>query len=119
MGITFKELCCCWRKLLYGQACCMYNCLFSPCVLIIWAMSIYCCGCLRVYMNRGLYKFCCCLCRVFNCCWSFTDKEFPPDESSLGTVGGDSADKKAAGQKLPDAHWVRANTMGKNGKMQL
>lgn len=32
------------------------------------------CGCARVYMNRGLYKFCCCLCRAFNCCWLYTDK---------------------------------------------
>ncbi|CAE8588012.1 unnamed protein product [Polarella glacialis] len=76
------------------------------------AMSIYCCGCLRVYMNRGLYKFCCCLCRVFNCCWSFTDKEFPPDESSLGSVGGDSADKKAAGIQPRRRDRFRAPSVG-------
>lgn len=32
------------------------------------------CGCIRVYLNRGLYKFCCCCCRFFNCCWMYTDK---------------------------------------------
>ena len=41
------------------------------------------CGCLRVYMNRGLYKFCCCLCRAFNCCWLYTDQALETRETRV------------------------------------
>eukprot|EP00435_Cladocopium_sp_Y103_P057687 s1948_g20.t1 len=64
------------------------------------------CGCLRVYMNRGLYKFCCCLCRAFNCCWMYTDKDFPPEQASLGDVKGDSAGDEGR-QFAGKVTWVR------------
>jgi len=102
-----KDYCCCWSQLLQGQACVVYNCIFCPFVLCIWATSIYCCGCLRIYMNRSLYKFCCCLCRMLNCCWKFTDKDFPPDDSSIGEVKGDSADKSDARKFVGKIKWAR------------
>eukprot|EP00440_Ansanella_granifera_P014821 gb/GFBE01016113.1/.p1 GENE.gb/GFBE01016113.1/~~gb/GFBE01016113.1/.p1 ORF type:complete len:482 (+),score=107.78 gb/GFBE01016113.1/:1-1446(+) len=127
--VDFKDVCCCWSKLLTGRACRFYNVICCPFVLCIWATSIYCCGCIRVYMNRGLYKFCCCLCRAFDCCWSYTDKDFPPEDCSLGNVEGDSAaaDKKADGGKFAgQVKWIRGGsfpgTKGPNGEkksMQL
>eukprot|EP00434_Breviolum_minutum_P008989 symbB.v1.2.007918.t1/scaffold495.1/size259991/2 len=108
-----------------GRACCFYNVFFCPCVLCIWACSIYCCGCLRVYMNRGLYKFCCCLCRAFNCCWLYTDQDFPPEASSLGNVQGDSAGDEGR-QFKGNVVWVRGGKFpvkkdekGKKRHMQL
>jgi len=109
---------CCWKELLYGRACMVYNCLFSPCILAIWACSIYFCECLRVFFNRGFYKFCCCICRCMACCWLFTDTSFPPDESSLGQLGGDTANE-AAGKMEKNVIWLRANGFSKDGKMQL
>ena len=32
----------------YGKACCLWNCIFAPCVLSFWSCAIYCCGCLRI-----------------------------------------------------------------------
>lgn len=115
---TLVELVCCWPKLLYGRACCLWNCLFSPCVLVLWATSIYFCGCLKVYFNRGLYKFCCCICRCLNCCWMYTDRSFPPDDHSLGNIGGDSANE-TSGKSAADVVWLRANNLSRSGKMQL
>eukprot|EP00931_Biecheleriopsis_adriatica_P080087 TRINITY_DN53447_c0_g1_i1.p1 TRINITY_DN53447_c0_g1~~TRINITY_DN53447_c0_g1_i1.p1 ORF type:complete len:497 (+),score=112.00 TRINITY_DN53447_c0_g1_i1:51-1541(+) len=115
--VNLKDIFCCWSKLLTGQACRFYNVICCPFVLCIWATSIYCCGCVRVYLNRGLYKFCCCLCRAVSCwiccCWSwkYTDKDFPPNVSSLGEVEGDSAaaDKKDDGGKFSGkVQWIRA-----------
>ncbi|CAK9050399.1 Calpain-type cysteine protease ADL1 (Phytocalpain ADL1) (Protein ADAXIALIZED LEAF1) (Protein DEFECTIVE KERNEL 1) (OsDEK1) (Protein SHOOTLESS 3) [Durusdinium trenchii] len=106
MSLTWKDTICCWQKLMVGRACCFYNTICCPFVLCCWAGSIYCCGCARVYMNRGLYKFCCCLCRAFNCCWLYTDKDFPPEELSLGDVKGDSAGDEAK-QFAGKVTWVR------------
>lgn len=76
-------------------------------------------------MNRGLYKFCCCLCRAFNCCWLYTDKEFPPDLSSLGNVQGDSAGDDGR-QFKGNVVWIRGGKFpvkkdekGKKRHMQL
>lgn len=67
---------CCWTDLLYGKACCLWNCVFAPCVLTFWSCAIYCCGCLRVYSIR--------------CCgrWSglFADPSFPANAATLGYV---------------------------------
>mmetsp|Transcript_26913 Transcript_26913/g.63148 ORF Transcript_26913/g.63148 Transcript_26913/m.63148 type:complete len:449 (-) Transcript_26913:24-1370(-) len=67
---------CCWTDLLYGKACCLWNCVFAPCVLTFWSCAIYCCGCLRVYSMR--------------CCgrWSglFADPSFPANAATLGDV---------------------------------
>eukprot|EP00928_Gymnodinium_smaydae_P064756 TRINITY_DN48022_c0_g1_i1.p1 TRINITY_DN48022_c0_g1~~TRINITY_DN48022_c0_g1_i1.p1 ORF type:complete len:490 (-),score=64.70 TRINITY_DN48022_c0_g1_i1:262-1731(-) len=112
------ELICCWKELVYGHACCVWNCLFSPCMLCIWAWSIYCCGCIRVYLNRGFFKFCCCLCRLCGCCWLYTDKEFPPGPESLGDVNGDSANAEA-GKSNASVVWLRANDFPGGAKMQL
>ncbi|CAJ1342101.1 unnamed protein product [Effrenium voratum] len=126
--VTWKDVICCWPKLLTGRACCFWNVVCCPFVLCIWACSIYCCGCVRVYLNRGLYKFCCCLCRAFNCCWMYKDKDFPPEDSSLGDVKGDSAaGDRNEGQKFAGkVHWRRCiqfplteDDKGKKRKVQL
>jgi len=117
MGLV-KDLICCWPKLIYGQACIVWNCLFSPCILSGWACSIYVCGCCQVYFNRSFYKFCCCCCRALNCCWLYTDKEFPPNDTSLGNIGGDTANE-ASGKSDVSIKWLRANLFDKTGKMQL
>jgi len=117
MGFV-RDYICCWPQLLYGKACLVYNCLFCPCTLTVWACSIYCCECLRVFFNRGFYKFCCCLCRTFNCCWLYTDRSFPPDDTSLGNLSGDSANE-TSGKMTSNVIWKRANAFGSNAKMQL
>jgi len=52
------------------------------------------------------------------CCWLYNDKAFPPNATSLGNVGGDSADEKAGKTDL-DVVWVRANSFPGKAKMQL
>eukprot|EP00929_Paragymnodinium_shiwhaense_P040296 TRINITY_DN21054_c0_g1_i1.p1 TRINITY_DN21054_c0_g1~~TRINITY_DN21054_c0_g1_i1.p1 ORF type:complete len:486 (-),score=48.61 TRINITY_DN21054_c0_g1_i1:90-1547(-) len=113
-----NDLICCWRDLFYGQACCFWNCVFCPCVTCFWANTIFCLGCINVYINRSFYKFCCCLCRTLNCCWLYTDKEFPPDSSSLGDIGGDTA-STAGGKSDANVIWLRANEFPGAEKMQL
>lgn len=94
--------------------------MFAPFVLCIWACTIYFCGCLKVYFNRSFYKFCCCFCRCLNCCWLYNDKEFPPDDTSLGNVGGDSANEESGKtDAASNVKWVRAAEFSKKGTMQL
>jgi len=118
MGLGVKELLCCWKELLYGRACCFYNLAFCPVITCGWAWSIYVFGCFKVYFNRTFYKFCCCFCRIFKCCWLHTDKKFPPNSTSYGNVGGDTANKDA-GKTDASVEWVRANNFKGKGKMQL
>jgi len=117
-GDLLVDWLCCWKDLIYGQACCVYNLLFCPFVTCGWAWSIYVCGCCKVYFNRSFYKFCCCLCRTCGCCWLYTDKKFPPDTTSLGNIGGDSANKES-GKSSANTQWVRANKFPGKAKMQL
>jgi len=119
-SLTITDVICCWPKLLYGRACCVWNCLFAPFVLCIWACTIYLCGCCKVYFNRSFYKFCCCVCRAFNCCWLYEDTSFPPNKDSLGDIGGDTANKDEAGHTTADsAVWLRASQFARGGRMQL
>ncbi|CAK9091177.1 unnamed protein product [Durusdinium trenchii] len=91
----------CWPNLYEGQACCLYNVLFSPILLTIHATRIYLPSCLKAYVWR-LYWVCC------GCCSKlFTDEEFPPSAASLGTVGGDSANA-TSGKDNSNVVWVRA-----------
>eukprot|EP00450_Noctiluca_scintillans_P030617 CAMPEP_0194542008 /NCGR_PEP_ID=MMETSP0253-20130528/83263_1 /TAXON_ID=2966 /ORGANISM="Noctiluca scintillans" /LENGTH=450 /DNA_ID=CAMNT_0039388577 /DNA_START=28 /DNA_END=1381 /DNA_ORIENTATION=- len=109
---------CCWLDLIFGRACFIYNCLFSPFILAGWACNIYLCTCARIYFQRSYYYICCCFCRTLNCCWMYTDKSFPPDETSLGKVGGDKANK-ASGHTTAKCTWCRAGSVSKGEKMQL
>eukprot|EP00448_Togula_jolla_P041964 CAMPEP_0170625318 /NCGR_PEP_ID=MMETSP0224-20130122/30694_1 /TAXON_ID=285029 /ORGANISM="Togula jolla, Strain CCCM 725" /LENGTH=457 /DNA_ID=CAMNT_0010951883 /DNA_START=121 /DNA_END=1495 /DNA_ORIENTATION=- len=118
MNGTVMELICCWHKLLYGKACVVYNILFSPLILCFWACNIYFCECLSVYFQRTFFLFCCCLCRMMNCCWQYKDKDFPPEASSLGDVGGDTANE-GSGKSNANVIWLRANRFTFSGKMQL
>jgi len=92
--------------------------MFCPFITCLWAFSIYCCGCFKVYFNRSFYKICCCCCRILNCCWLYTDSAFPPDDNSLGNVGGDKANA-AGGKTSARCVWVRANSFPGASKMQL
>lgn len=118
MGLGAKDLFCCWKKLLIGDACCVYNCFFCPFITCGWAWSLYFFGCCKVYFNRTFYKICCCCCRTFNCCWLYTDKSFPPDDNSIGDLKGDAANKES-GKTSARVEWVRANKFPGDGKMQL
>merc|ERR1712000_607959 len=85
----------------------VWKVVFAPILLLMWSVNIYACGCISVIMNRGLYKVCCCFCRAFNCCWLFTDAEFPPCAESLGDVGGDTA-ATASGKSDSNCVWLLA-----------
>jgi len=112
-----KDAICCWGDLLVGQACCIWNCLFAPFILTYWACVVYIGGCFNVYLNRGFYKFCCCCCRICGCCWTYTDSEFPPNDTSLGDIGGDSANVESGKNAIPHV-WLRADEfdVDKQGK---
>jgi len=112
------ELLCCWKDLLQGNACFLYNCCFCPIISVGWAINIYFFGCIKVYFNRTFYKFCCCCCRVMGCCWLYKDKQFPPNDASYGNVGGDTANA-AAGKTDANAVWVRANDFPTEGKAKM
>jgi len=47
-----------------------------------------------------------------------TDKSFPPDSTSLGKVGGDSANQEA-GKSDSQVTWLRASTMAAPSKIKL
>jgi len=112
-----RDFFCCWLDLLEGRACMLYNCIFCPCVLTIWACNIYLCECATLYFRRSCVYVCCCCCRTMNCCWMFTDKKFPPNDNSLGEIGGDTA--KATVTSLANVTWLRAGRFTFAGKMQL
>jgi len=91
----------CWPEVYRGTACCFYNVIFSPIILLVHAFRIYVPGCFFVYYWR-IYWF------LGGCFSSFyTDQEFPPNTQSLGKVGGDSAND-ASGKSQDDIAWVRA-----------
>lgn len=84
-------------------------------MLLFHAIRIYVCGCIGLYINRWALTVCCCLCKMLNCCYKYTDSSFPPDDKSLGNVGGDSANDKS-GKTDASCTWLRA---GQDAKMQL
>lgn len=73
---------------------------------------------MSLYCRRGFFKVCCLACRYFDCCWMYTDPSFPPNEESLGNVGGDSANK-SSGKTNADVTWLRAGQFSESGRMQL
>eukprot|EP00392_Amoebophrya_sp_AT5.2_P018594 g19162.t1 len=107
------------------SACCLYNCVFSPVVLIYHAIRIYFCSCLAVHLKRGFLRFCCFCCHACDytcyCCgiiwsclaWSYVDRGFPPSPCSLGNVGGDSAASGQTGTSADSIIWIRAGEFGK------
>jgi len=91
----------CWPVLYTGQACCIYNVIFSPLVLLIHAVRIYLPSCVYIYAWRIYWL-------LGGCCSAFfVDEEFPPNDASLGDVGGDSANE-SGGKKAGKTVWVRA-----------
>lgn len=128
-----RSLFCCYSDLCSAQACCLYNLLFAPIVLIFHSIRIYILqGCLAVHFRRGFLTFCCFCCRwldwtcvcfgcICNCCaWLYHDRQFPPCPASLGLVGGDSAaggsDRKNADafKSAVDTVWIRASQFGRS-----
>lgn len=65
------------------KTCLIPSCRRIPLTSMVAPENLGGCGCLRVYMNRGLYKFCCCLCRAFNCCWLYTDQALETRETRV------------------------------------
>eukprot|EP00443_Scrippsiella_acuminata_P043469 CAMPEP_0115212372 /NCGR_PEP_ID=MMETSP0270-20121206/23245_1 /TAXON_ID=71861 /ORGANISM="Scrippsiella trochoidea, Strain CCMP3099" /LENGTH=616 /DNA_ID=CAMNT_0002626089 /DNA_START=53 /DNA_END=1903 /DNA_ORIENTATION=- len=97
---------CCWGDLYTGKAFCLYNIIFSPFVLLLHAVRIYVGSCAHVYARRAFFL-------AFGCCTSFfTDPEFPPEDASLGQVGGDAAHQEE-GKSDAQVTWVRAMDFSK------
>lgn len=92
--MSFQKLVCCWADLLYGRACCLWNCIFAPCVLGVWSFSIYCCGCLRIYASRNGSSS------------LFKDQTFPASAKSLG-----DHDEEVV--------WLRATKYARTKSLQL
>ncbi|CAJ1345869.1 unnamed protein product [Effrenium voratum] len=84
---------CCWAELLYGRACCLWNCVFAPCILTFWSCAIYCCGCLRVYAGRNARGP------------AFKDPNFQADSELLGVE--------------EDVIWLRATRHARTKSLQL
>lgn len=84
----------CWAELLYGKACCLWNCIFAPCVLSFWSCAIYCCGCLRIYATRNAQST------------LFKDADFPANAVSLGDL-------------QEDVIWLRATKYARTKSLQL
>eukprot|EP00928_Gymnodinium_smaydae_P032881 TRINITY_DN23712_c0_g1_i1.p1 TRINITY_DN23712_c0_g1~~TRINITY_DN23712_c0_g1_i1.p1 ORF type:complete len:630 (-),score=121.36 TRINITY_DN23712_c0_g1_i1:84-1973(-) len=95
------RLLCCWKDLYRGKAFWLYNIVFAPILLMIHACRIYIAPCVAVYWKRSLWLFCGCILPYFE------DKEFPPNRSSLGEVGGDTANVEA-GHRKGELVWCRA-----------
>ena len=88
-----------------GHAWCLYNLLCCPLVLVYKSITIYCCTCLAVMMNRlsaKLFRIICC------CCASeYNDSSFPPTEDSLGVI--EDFDEKSNIFKCPHLQFPRAH----------
>lgn len=70
-----------------------------------------------LYFGRCFVYVCCFPCRYFNCCFMFTDKEFPPEASSLGDLVGDTASGVMfQGGKV---EWIRAPDLQGKEKVGL
>lgn len=73
-----------WKKCL--------KCICCPCILLFYAIKIYCCGCLCMCANtcwQHLARCCCSIwecicCKCCGCTKQYTDKKFPPEGSSVG-----------------------------------
>lgn len=101
----------CWEDLYTGRACILYTIFFSP-VLLVWhAIRIYVPYCLVVYLYRIFWV-------LFGPCFKlYTDPEFPPDDRSVGQVGGDTANE-AAGHSTAKVIWVRAMDFARPNVLQ-
>jgi len=97
---------CCWKKLYIAQAWCPYNVIFAPILLILHSIRIYVGSFCVIYLSR-LYWLC--FARLTS---YFTDEEFPPNEHSLGNVGGDSANS-GSGKDDSNVIWVRAGDLSR------
>merc|ERR1711865_757354 len=61
---------------------CFINALFSPILLCFHALRLYCCPCVFSYIEKCIghtFRAICC-----ECCWRFTDSEFPPNSDTIG-----------------------------------
>jgi hypothetical protein len=87
---------CCWKKLLTGQAVCLWNVFFSWVILPYHLLKTTLFPCILVYLTRMLQYIFCCRCNegskaLCSRKFRFTDRYFPPSPASLGHVGGDFA----------------------------
>jgi len=93
-----KDLC-----LAKGQPCWL-NVLCCPFVLIFQSSKIYLFACCWTYVYRSLTFGCCFICRACcKGCYLYSDKNFPPNATSVGALDG--KDPKEAAK---DVVWQRA-----------
>jgi len=97
-------LLCCWRDLYVGRAFPVYNVIFSPVILLIHAVTIYCWPCFKTYCARLSWR----ICGAIGCVRYFDDLEFPPNDTSLGSIEGDFANQ-SFGKNTGKVKWVRAH----------
>jgi calpain-15 len=93
-----------------------------PFILLYHAVRIYFCGCLGIHIRRWFQTICCFPCRACGCCWLHTDKKFPPEVKSLGTVKGDSArggDEGKTAKAWDNVVWLRGSEFQKSGAVSL
>jgi Calpain family cysteine protease. len=73
-----------WCNFHWWLLACLLNTIFSPIVLMYYAIKLYVVPCLSMYIDKCclgcLSKICC------DSCFRFTDSEFPPNSASLGDV---------------------------------
>lgn len=91
---------CCYSDLYRGRGPFLWVVIFSPILLLVHSVRIFCFPCVDIYFGRLWWRTCCC------CSQLFTDPDFPPDDRSLGGVEGDSANK-ASGSSQDPIIWVR------------
>jgi len=61
---------------------CIINAFLAPIILTFHALRLYCCPCVVAYLEKCLghtFRAVCC-----ECCWRFTDSDFPPNSDSIG-----------------------------------
>mmetsp|Transcript_31453 Transcript_31453/g.73769 ORF Transcript_31453/g.73769 Transcript_31453/m.73769 type:complete len:583 (-) Transcript_31453:127-1875(-) len=97
----------CWPALYTGQACLFYKLVFGPFVLLLHALRIYLPPCVHIYAWRAYWL-------LGGCCSSFfVDQDFPPNDTSLGKVSGDTANE-SSGKQGGSTIWVRAMHFSRN-----
>lgn len=93
---------CCWKDLYMGRAFLPYAIIFSPFLFVFHASRIYLGQCIQIYLERIFWYF------FAGWFGYFEDDEFPPNETSLGNVEGDTARGAGGRSNYSEVIWVRA-----------
>mmetsp|Transcript_105688 Transcript_105688/g.252070 ORF Transcript_105688/g.252070 Transcript_105688/m.252070 type:complete len:725 (-) Transcript_105688:108-2282(-) len=96
----------CWPEVCEGRGCILYQILCCPFVLIWNALRIYCCHCCHSYISWLCMPGC-----TKGMCWDdFEDPDFPPAQTSLGALKGDTAGGYL--HQGGGTEWIRASELG-------